>query len=142
MTVGLITIRELLSDTEYKKYFTTVPQLPAHYTLEMRPSRLLLQFKCENTWKSKRYGTYVEAFGGFKTILPKIQDAAINCPGLGFAPPMRTVKVKGKFHTEGRQKGQPIIKTLVWKPRLEPDHSAHYWCAYCRRPSTFVDKGI
>jgi hypothetical protein len=75
-------------------------------------------------------------------VLPKIQDAAINCPALGFAPPMRTVRVKGKFHTEGRLKGKPVVKTLVWKPRLEADHLQHHWCAHCRRPTIFVDKGM
>jgi len=142
MTVGLITIRELLADPEYKKYFTTVPQLPDHYTPETKPWRLLLQLKGDSTWKSKRFGTYKEAFAGFKLVLPKIQDAAINCPGLNFNPPMRTVRVKGKFHTTGKQQGQPIVKTIVWKPRLEADHLQHYWCAYCRRPSVFVVKGM
>jgi hypothetical protein len=142
MTVGLITIRELLSDPEYRKYFTTVPVLPSHYTPDALPWRLLVQKSGEHVWRSKRFGTYQEAFAGFKTMLPKIENAAINCPGLNFMPPVRTVKVKGKFHTEGRDKGKPVIKTLVWKPRLEPDHSAHYWCGYCRRPTTFVDKGL
>jgi len=140
--VGLITIRELLRDPEYRAYFTRVPKLPDHYTPEMKPWRLLLQLKGDTTWKSKRFGTYQEAFAGFKLVLPKIENAAINCPGLNFVPPMRTVKVKNKFHTEGKLKGKPIIKTLVWRPRLEADHEAHYWCAYCRRPSIFVHKGI
>lgn len=142
MTVGLMTIRELLSDPEYRKYFTTVPELPAHYTPDAMPWRLILQLKGDTHWKSKRFGTYQEAFRGFKTVLPKIQNAAINCPGLNFMPPTRLVRVKGKFHTEGKLKGQPIVKALVWKPRLEPDHEPHHWCGYCRRPTIFVNKGM
>lgn len=141
MTVGLITIRELLSDPEYKKYFITVPQLPGHYTPDVLPWRLILQLKGDTHWKSKRFGTYQEAFRGFKTVLPKIQDAAINCPGLNFVPPMRTVRVKNKFIVvKGVQK--PLVKTIVWKPRLEADHEPHQWCGFCRRPTIFVNKGM
>ena len=137
-TVGLITIRELLRDPQYKAYFVKVPKLPEHYTPESLPWRLLVLKQGEHIWRGKRFGTYEEAFAGFKTMLPKIENAAINCPGLNFVPPMRTVRVKGKVDA----KGKPIIKTLVWKPRLEIDHEAHSWCAYCRRPSIFVDKGL
>lgn len=140
--VGLITIRELLRDPQYRAYFVKVPKLPEHYTPDALPWRLLVLKHGEHVWRGKRFGTYEEAFAGFKKMLPNIENAAINCPGLNFVPPMRTVKVKGRFHTEGKLKGTPIIKTLVWTPRLEPDHDAHHWCAYCRRPSIFVDKGM
>lgn len=140
--VGLITIRELLSDPQYKAFFTKVPVLPDHYTPDALPWRLLVQKNGESVWRGKRFGTYQEAFAGMKTMLPKIKNAAINCPGLSFMPPIRTVKVKGKFITEGRNKGKPLIKSIVWKPRLEADHALHYWCGYCRRPATFVHKGM
>jgi hypothetical protein len=140
--IGLITIRELLRDPQFKEYFVKVPQLPEHYTPDALPWRLLVMKQGESVWRGKRFGTYQEAFAGFKTMLPKIENAAINCPGLNFRPPLRTVKVKGKFHTEGRLKGKPVVKTLVWKPRLEADHERHEWCGYCRRPSIFVDKGL
>lgn len=137
-TVGLITIRELLRDPQYKAYFVKVPKLPEHYTPDSLPWRLLVLKQGEHIWRGKRFGTYEEAFAGMKTMLPKIENAAINCPGLNFMPPVRTVRVKGKVDA----KGKPIIKTLVWKPRLEADHEAHYWCGYCRRPTIFVDKGL
>ena len=136
--VGLITIRELLRDPQFKAYFVHVPKLPEHYTPDAMPWRLLVLKKDEHTWRGKRFGTYEEAFAGFKKMLPVIENAAINCPGLNFVPPMRTVRVKNRVD----EKGKPLIKTLVWQPRLEPDHQAHHWCAYCRRPSVFIDRGM
>lgn len=138
MTVGMITIRELLADPQYKAYFTKVPKLPDHYTPEALPWRLLVRKEGEQQWRSKRFGTYQEAFQGFKVMLPKIQDAAINCPALNFMPPVRTVRVKGKLDAKGNQ----VIRSLVWKPRLEADMLPHEWCGYCRRPTIFGAKAM
>lgn len=129
----LITIRELLRDPQYKKFFTSVPELPGHYKPEMKPWKLYVLKEGEHVWRSKRFGTYRDAFAGFKTMLPTLTNAAINCPALGFMPPVRNVRVKGKV--DGR--GKPIIKSLVWKPHLTDDMSPHNWCPHCRRPSIF-----
>jgi hypothetical protein len=138
---GQITIRELLRDPQFKAYFVKVPKLPDHYTPDAEPWRLLVVKQGETRWRSKRFGTYQEAFAGFKKMLPSITDAAINCPGLSFMPPTRTVKLKGKFEVvKGIQK--PILRTLVWAPRLEADMAKHHWCGYCRRPTVFVNKGM
>lgn len=138
MPVGMITIRELLRDPQFKEYFTKVPQLPDHYAPEAQPWRLLVMKEGEHVWRAKRYGTYQEAFKGFKTMLPKLHDAAINCPPLSFRPPIRTGRVKGKFDA----KGKPILKSIIWKPRLTPDMLQHHWCGYCRRPTLFGNKAM
>ena len=138
MTIGQITIKELLRDPQYKAYFVKVPKLPDHYKPESLPWRLLVLKQGETAWRSKRFGTYQEAFAAFKKLLPTLTDAAINCPGLNFMPPVRSVRLKGKVD----QKGKPVVKSLVWKPRLEPDMAHHEWCAYCRRPTIFVDKAM
>lgn len=130
--VGLITIRELLRDPQYKSYFTKVPKLPDHYTPELLPWRLLVQKQGETKWRSKRFGTYKEAFLGFKKMLPSITNASINCPGLNFSPPIRHVRLKSSG----------AVKSLVWKPKLEAGMGDHHWCGYCRRPSIFVNKGM
>lgn len=138
---GQITIRELLRDPQFKAYFIKVPKLPDHYTPEAEPWRLLVVKQGEHKWRSKRFGTYQDAFAGFKKMLPVISDAAINCPGLNFMPPTRTVKLKGRFEVvKGIQK--PVLRTLVWAPRLEADMPRHHWCGYCRRPTVFVNKGM
>lgn len=53
-------------------------------------------------------------------------------------PPVKTVRLKGRVDA----KGKPILRTLVWKPQLELDMVKHEWCAYCRRPSVFVNKAL
>jgi len=134
MQADLITIKELLRDPQFKKYFTTVPVLPDHYTEENRPWKLMILKPGENAWRSKRFGTYQEAFAGFKKLYPTILNAAINCPPLDFMPPVRTVRVKNKIDPKTKR---PILKTLVWRPQITADMGEHNWCAHCRRPSIF-----
>jgi hypothetical protein len=136
MNLELITIRELLRDPKYREFFIKIPELPPHYTPEVKPWKLLVLKEGETKWRAKRYGTYREAFDGFKRMLPLITNAAINSPALTFMPPVRTVRVKGKFVVvRGKQK--PVIKSLVWKPQITSDMEPHIWCSHCRRPSIF-----
>lgn len=129
----MITLSELLKDPVYKKFFTTVPKLPDHYTRDSMPWKLMILKHGETQWRTKKFGTYAEAFRALKKLLPDIADATINCPGLGFQPPIRMAKVKGKTDA----KGNPIIRAVVWKPQITSDMADHYWCAYCRRPTKF-----
>jgi len=131
--MSMITIRELLKDEQYKAFFTKVPVLPAHYTPENLPWKLMVRMKGQSKWKAKRYGTYREAFAALKRLMPKIDDAAINCPALGFMPPVKTYRLKGK--TTG--KGKPVLTTRMWKAPIEADMEPHYWCPHCRRPTVF-----
>lgn len=138
MALELITIRELLKDPQYREFFRKVPKLPDHITPDNKPWQLLVKKEGETHWRSKRFGTYAEAFAGFKKMLPVIQDAAINCPGYSFMPPIRNVRIKGKFVTVRGGGQRPYIKTLLWKPKITDDMSRHEWCPYCRRPSVFT----
>jgi len=128
----MITLDELLRDPSYREYFAKVPKLPEHYKGTL-PWKLYILKKDESTFRSKKFATYKEAFEGYKKMKPLIQNAAINCPALGFIPPVRTVKVKGKLDA----KNKPILVTKVWKPRIEADMDQHYWCSHCRRPTVW-----
>ena len=132
----LISIHELLRDRQYREYFLKVPQLPPHYTPSNMPWKLMVLKKGETHWRSKRFSTYQEAFGGLKVMPPSIRNGAINCPALDFMPPIKNYKVKGKFVGNGHLR-RPLIVTKVWKPQLTDDMSEHSWCGYCRRPSIF-----
>lgn len=136
MTLELITIRELLRDPTFKKFFITPPVLPAHYTPELMPWKLYVHKVGETQWRAKRFGTYREAFEGMKKMLPTIDNAAINCPALDFMPPIRNVKIKGKT-VMVRGKARPVIKSIVWRPQITDDMEAHHWCSHCRRPTIF-----
>lgn len=133
-SIDMITIQELLRDPQYRDYFKKVPKLPAHYTPENLPWKLIIMKKGENVWRTKRYGTYAEAFGGLKKVLPIIDNAAINCPALSFMPPLKTYRIKGKFIGNTKR---PLLKTVVWQPRITADMEPHNWCPFCRRPTVF-----
>lgn len=130
-----ITIKELLKDEQFKKYFLTTPQLPDHYR-GSKPWKLFVKLKGKDRWQAKRFETYKEAAVAFKKLLPKLEDAAINSPALGFRPPIRNVRLKGQSTTiRGQQ--SPVYRSVVWRPSLDADHETHYWCPYCRRPTVF-----
>lgn len=132
----LISIHELLRDRQYREFFLKPPTLPDNYGPENEPWKLLVLKKGETHWRSKRYGTYSDAFAGLKTMLPNIINGAINCPPLDFMPPIKNYKVKGKFVGNGNHR-RPLIVTKVWRPQLTADMGDHNWCPYCRRPSIF-----
>lgn len=136
MSLELITIRELLRDPEYRTFFTRTPKLPDHYGPANLPWKLIILKPGETAWRTKRFGTYGEAFAGLKKMLPTIENGAINCPPLGFAPPIKHVRIKGKYEMV-RGKQRQVVRSLVWKPKLEGDMETHYWCPHCRRPSIF-----
>lgn len=134
----MITIAELLKDPAYKAFFCTVPELPAHFTPDKKPWRLMVLRKGEHHWRMKRFGTYREAFAALKKLLPKVADATINCPGLDFQPPTKVVFLKGKYRITGRGKKIQLTRTTVWKPKMPMgEYDDHHWCPYCRRPSVF-----
>lgn len=134
MSIEMITIKELLRDPQYREFFTSVPTLPDHYGPENKPWKLLILKPGETTWRSKRFGTYEEAFAGFKKVYKKIDDGAINCPPLTFMPPARKVRLKGKF--DKRTKKQ-LTAIKLWVPKIPGDVEHHTWCGHCRRPTIF-----
>lgn len=130
-----LTIRDLLKDEEYKKYFLTVPKLPDHYK-GTKPWKVLVKLKGSSQWRAKRVETYKEAVILLKKYLPKADDVVINCPALPFRPPIKNVRLKGQFDLV-RGKKTPAFRSVIWKPKLHSDHDRHYWCSYCRRPTVF-----
>ena len=130
-----ITIRDLLRDEDYKKYILTVPHLPEHYK-GTKPWKLFVKLKGHKVWKTKRFETYKEMIVYFKKLLPKLEDAAFNCPALSFRPPIKTVKLKGKTDLV-RGKRVPALRSLLWRPKLTDGMERHEWCSHCRRPTVF-----
>lgn len=135
----MITIHELLRDPQYRAYFLKAPKLPDHYTPEMKPWKLAVLKHGESVWRTKRFGTYREAFEGLKKMLPTIADGAIISPALGFMPPTRTVRVKGKIDPKTKKQ---LIRTTLWRPQLDGDEATHYWCPHCRRPTIWKVAGL
>lgn len=130
-----ITLWELLKDEDYRKFFRQVPKLPEHYKGH-KPWKLYILLKGHTNWKAKRYETYAEAVAALKKFRPKAIDAAINNPALGFRPPIKNVRLKGKTD-KVQGKATTAFRSIIWRPKLEADHEAHIWCPYCRRPTVF-----
>ena len=135
----MLTIHDLLEDSEYKEFLCTIPVLPDHMTLPGKePWRLLVQLKDDPRWKTKRFATYPQMFKTFKRLRPRIHDAALNCPSIQFKPPSEIVTIRGAYFINKRGKKLPKTKLVVWKPTMPPgEYEEHHWCPYCRRPTVF-----
>lgn len=138
--VGLITIHELLDDEKFAKYFRMVPVLPDHYYVDgVTPWRLMVNMRGEMGWRSKRFEAYDEALEALDKRMPRVANAAINCPGLNFMPPIRHARVRNKVHPKTKK---PLIVSRVWVPQLSGEMPQHHWCGYCRRPTIFGHKAM
>lgn len=135
----MLTIHDLLEDSQYKEFFCKVPELPPHLTAPGKtPWRLIVQLKGEHHWRMKSFASYAQAFKALKKLLPRVHDAAINCGGFGFEPPQRVVRVKGKYFVGQDGVKRQVTKLVTWKPKIPMDEfEEHYWCPYCRRPTAF-----
>lgn len=144
----MLSIHDLLEDSQYKEFFCRVPALPPHvlYNPEAKPWRLYVKLHKDSRWHTKDYRTYKEAFVKLRSMLPKIADGAITCKVKDFPPPYRIVRIKGKYQTDkngkfildAQGKKKQITKMVYWKPQMPMDEfQEHTWCPYCRRPSIF-----
>lgn len=130
----MISLRELLQDPIYKKYFVTIPKLPdAAYKCSTPPWRVL--YRDTTGWKSRNATTYKEAFLILKES--DFLDGAITCRRLQFSPPTRRVRLKGKYYLLQDGTKQQVVRDIIWRPKLDSFESTHYWCPYCRRPTIF-----
>lgn len=141
----MITLPDLLEDKTYRKYFCTVPKLPPSAMIcSTPPWRVIMQTTESHRWLSQFAETYREAFAIIRRPGHSLVDGAIISRRMQFNPPIRTVRIKGKFVTDGKGKflrdeqGQRIQQTAtrIWKPKLDAmSDGFHYWCPYCRRPT-------
>lgn len=109
-----ITLRELLKDPEYRKWFSQPPAITvSHHT---PPWRFFAQREEGGRWAKAELDTYRDAYSAVRLRLPEYFDMAIHCKPQGFKPPIVVI--------DGKKSWMPL-----------PD--GHYWCVYCRRPTVF-----
>ena len=140
----MITMAELLQDADYRKFLTTAPSLPAHaVNKEMNTSKpwvVYVQREAGGRWGKREFWTYKKAFRFFKAAVidHKVHDAALNNKRVGFDPPFKWVRVRGKFVVDSKGNKRQAQARVYWKPKLPPDEvEDHHWCKYCRRPTVF-----
>lgn len=138
----MIQMSELVRDPVYKKYLQTKPKLPAiarsRRMMATPPWVVYVQREVAGPWGKREFWKYSEAFNFMKRALKLgVHDAAINCKRLGFDPPTRFVRIKGKYVLGSDGVKRQATKEVPWKPRLDGSDPDHEWCMYCRRPTEF-----
>lgn len=121
------TIRELLADPEYKRYFLQAPRIPDHLNRDGQAWQVWVRVeKAQHAtgvtyaWRGTRHGSYREAIAeGVQPALrlPNMVDVAVVSRRVSFMPPDALT-------------------------RLIPRGRTMDWCRRCRRPSSFDTRMI
>ncbi|PYS90449.1 MAG: hypothetical protein DMF62_04620 [Acidobacteria bacterium] len=108
-----ITLRKLLQDPLYKKWFAKIPQETSVGTF---PWRVWVLTKKGWTKPKHDFKTYREAYNWIVPRINDYQDLVLYSKGHEFKPPI--IKYRGKRY--------------YW-----PTPPGYNWCGYCRRPTAF-----
>ena len=138
----MIPMSELVRDPAYRKFLQTVPRTPLisrDKTKMMTPPWVVyIQKEPHGSWGKRSFWKYSKAFKFLaKALKMGVADAALNNKRIGFEPPSKLVRVKGKYQLDSRGKKRQVTKLMVWKPPLQAEDEDHHWCKYCRRPTVF-----
>lgn len=140
----MIPMSELVKDPVYRKFLETKPELPrimrSKKMMASPPWVVYIQREMDGSWGKKEFWKYSEAFHFMRGWMKKgAYDATINCKRLGFDPPMRRVRLKGKYIVGSDGISRQATKLVPWKlpAKMALDQIDHHWCKYCRRPTIF-----
>lgn len=136
----MLTMAELLKDKTYREFLKKKPETPpATRYKSMSPMWVVyVQPKVDGPWKRKSFYKYSDAFKFLVHALKAgIHDAALNNKRLGFRPPSRRARIKGRYIVGSDGVKRQATKYVEWKPKLDGIEQHHEWCMYCRRPTIF-----
>lgn len=138
----MIPMSELIKDPDYKRFLTTKPKLPPisrdKTKMSTPPWVVYVQRDIDGAWGKREFWKYSEAFIFFKRAMKLgVHDATINCRRIGFEPPSRFVRIKGKFIVDRKGVKRQATTLVYWKPAAHLEAFDHVWCKYCRRPTVF-----
>jgi hypothetical protein len=136
---------ELLNDVVYRRYLEQKPKLPPVAMSRTHPTGpwvVYVQREVDGKWGRKYFWKYGKALKFMLKFLEAgAHDAALNCRRVGFYPPSRRVRIKGKYVLGSDGVERQATKVVVWRPRKEllgDGQPEHHWCMYCRRPTVFI----
>lgn len=140
----MIPMSELIKDPAYREFLTTQPSVPAIAAQKRKgrskPWVVYVQRERGGPWGKREFWKYTKAFAFFRLALKAgVHDCTINNRRVGFKPPQKWVRVKGKYVVGSDGKRRQVTKPVPWKPRAEllEGQPEHHWCKYCRRPTVF-----
>ena len=137
----LIPMSELIKDPVYRKFLLTPPLIPEHAKARKGvspPWVVYVQRKSGGPWGKREFKTYKKAFKFFRKALKLgVHDITINNKRIGYEPPSKWVRVRGKYVTGSDGIRRQAQKQVFWKVKLSPEDEEHHWCKYCRRPTVF-----
>lgn len=139
-----ITLRELLSDPIYRKWFSKVPTVRTMFP-SGQPWQVFVQEDLDGRWKRAKFPSYAQAYKYIARNLNQFHDMALNCPGQAFHPPVLVSKepVLKKFLVQLKGGKSKVVRRYVyersyWRPASLELLTSHQWCSYCRRPTVFA----
>jgi hypothetical protein len=138
----MIPMSELVKDPVYRKFLETQPVTPKisrNPKLQKSPPWVVyVQKEPYGKWGKKEFWKYSEAFHFLRRCLKAgVADATINNKRVGFEPPMRYARIKGRFIIGSDGQKRQATKAVPWQPKLLPEDEEHHWCRHCRRPTVF-----
>jgi len=133
---------ELVQDRHYRRYLETKPELPPPAKTKgwspTPPWVVYVQREAGGKWGKREFWKYKKALAFLDHALELgVHDAALNCKRLGFDPPIRFARIRGKYVRGSDGVKRQATKRIWWQPRLMEGDQEHLWCMYCRRPVIF-----
>ena len=140
----MIPMSELLRDSVYAKFLEAEPDMPKHLSdprmVSSPPWVVYIQKTGEGPWGKRSFWKYKKALKFMKKWLKKgCHDAALNNMRVGYEPPYRLARIKGKYVVGSDGIRRQATTRIPWKvpTALLLDQPEHHWCKYCRRPTIF-----
>jgi hypothetical protein len=133
---------ELVQDRHYRRYLDTKPELPEAANTKgwnsSPPWVVYVQREANGKWGKREFWKYRKALKFlYRALELGVHDAALNCKRIGFEPPIRFARIRGKYVEGSDGKMRPATKRIWWRPVLMEGDQEHLWCMYCRRPVIF-----
>lgn len=136
----MIPLAQLLEDKVFSNYFTTTPHLHPVQCDGRLVWRVWIKPTQKSPWRKKDVARYSTAVDLVAARLGDVYDAAVQCRGRAYEPPVKRVALTRGGVPQLDEAGKRLVKAVVWKTpsALVQAYGPHDWCFYCRRPTIFA----
>ncbi len=136
----MIPLSQLLEDKTFDKYFHTTPHLYPIQCDGRLVWRVWIKPTQKSPWRKKDVARYSNAVELVDARLEDVYDAAVQCRGRSYQPPVKRVQIVRDGVPQFDEAGHRLVRSTVWKTpsALVQSYGPHDWCYYCRRPTVFA----